>query len=128
MFDEMNEDPRLDLTSLIDVIFMLVIFFVMTMTFASPVLDVTLPKAGHSQKENARTSFELTVREDGSFWDGRNEIARSDLEEWMNRDPEETLILRVDSKAPFESFVKAVDAAKFVRSGRFAIATDKISP
>lgn len=35
MFDDENEEPRIDLTSLIDVIFMLVIFFVMTMTFSS---------------------------------------------------------------------------------------------
>lgn len=32
MFDELEEEPRVDLTPLIDVIFMLVIFFVMTMT------------------------------------------------------------------------------------------------
>ena len=46
MFDDENEEPRIDLTSLIDVIFMLVIFFVMTMTFSSkPVLDIVLPES-----------------------------------------------------------------------------------
>ena len=45
MFDELEEEPRVDLTPLIDVIFMLVIFFVMTMTFSKPVLDVVLPAA-----------------------------------------------------------------------------------
>ena len=46
MFDDENEEPRIDLTSLIDVIFMLVIFFMMTMTFSSkPVLDIVLPES-----------------------------------------------------------------------------------
>ena len=49
MFDELEEEPRVDLTPLIDVIFMLVIFFVMTMTFSKPVLDVVLPAAQNSE-------------------------------------------------------------------------------
>ncbi len=36
MFDELEEEPRVDLTPLIDVIFMLVIFFVMPMTHSFP--------------------------------------------------------------------------------------------
>ncbi len=45
MFDDLDEEPKVDLTPLIDVIFMLVIFFVMTMTFSKPVIDLTLPAA-----------------------------------------------------------------------------------
>ena len=40
MFDDLDEEPKVDLTPLIDVIFMLVIFFVMTMTFSKPVLSL----------------------------------------------------------------------------------------
>ena len=68
MFDELEEEPRVDLTPLIDVIFMLVIFFVMTMTFSKPVLDVVLPAAQNSEvkKKTAELviseSISLTIR------------------------------------------------------------------
>ena len=55
MFDELEEEPRVDLTPLIDVIFMLVIFFVMTMTFSKPVLDVVLPAAQNSEVKKKTT-------------------------------------------------------------------------
>lgn len=121
----MDDDPRPDLTSLIDVIFMLVIFFVMTMNFASPMLDVTLPKASKSESHSTRASLGLTVRADGSIWDGRQQIDKDSLDEWMRQKPDEMLVLYVDEKAPFEGFVEVVNSAKSVRSGRFAIATVK---
>lgn len=40
-----DDDLSLDLTPLIDVIFMLVIFFVLTTTFSKPVIDMILPKS-----------------------------------------------------------------------------------
>ncbi len=58
MFDELEEEPRVDLTPLIDVIFMLVIFFVMTMTFSKPVLDVVLPAAQNSEVKKKTTDRE----------------------------------------------------------------------
>ena len=40
--DPLNDDISLDITPLIDVIFMLLIFFIMTTTFSKPVLDIIL--------------------------------------------------------------------------------------
>lgn len=68
MFDDENEEPRIDLTSLIDVIFMLVIFFVMTMTFSSkPVLDIVLPES--TQAKASEVPEELLVAREGGWLD-----------------------------------------------------------
>ena len=64
MFDELEEEPRVDLTPLIDVIFMLVIFFVMTMTFSKPVLDVVLPAAQNSEVRKKAAELVLSVNSD----------------------------------------------------------------
>ena len=73
MFDDENEEPRIDLTSLIDVIFMLVIFFVMTMTFSSkPVLDIVLPESTQAKASEVPEELLVAVKADGSIWaDGR---------------------------------------------------------
>ena len=41
---DFDEDASIDLTPVIDVIFMLLIFFIMTTTFSKPVLDQQLTK------------------------------------------------------------------------------------
>lgn len=76
MFDELEEEPRVDLTPLIDVIFMLVIFFVMTMTFSKPVLDVVLPAAQNSEVRKKAAELVLSVNSDGKYFFNDQEILK----------------------------------------------------
>ena len=123
MFDELEEERRVDLTPLIDVIFMLVIFFVMTMTFSKPVLDVVLPAAQNSEVRKKAAELVLSVNSDGKYFFNDQEILREDLPRFLSEHPEGTLNLMVDEKAPFESFVYLADLAKVNREGRFVIST-----
>ena len=122
MFDEYDEEPRIDLTPLIDVIFMLVIFFVMTMTFSKPVLDLVLPSADNSivRKE---AELVLNVKSDGSIYYEGGLVTKEDLPKFLDEHPDGMLNLMIDEKAPFESFVSIVDVAKHKRGGRFVIST-----
>lgn len=57
---DFDEDASIDLTPVIDVIFMLLIFFIMTTTFSKPVLDIVLPAsetAEESSRKNADWCF-----------------------------------------------------------------------
>lgn len=45
LFGGFEDEPQIDLTPLIDCLFMLIIFFVLTMSFSKPVLEVVLPQA-----------------------------------------------------------------------------------
>ena len=48
-FDNFEDEPQIDLTPLIDCLFMLIIFFVLTMSFSRPVLEIILPQAEHAE-------------------------------------------------------------------------------
>ena len=119
MFDELEEEPRVDLTPLIDVIFMLVIFFVMTMTFSKPVLDVVLPAAQNSEVKKKTAELVISVK----YFFNDQEIPKEELSRFLSEHPEGTLNLMVDEKAPFEAFVYLADLAKVNREGRFVIST-----
>jgi biopolymer transport protein ExbD len=125
MLDELDDDVRPDLTPLIDVIFMLVIFFVMTMSFSKPVMDIVLPKAEHSEAAKRSAQLELTVTADGVMKHGEEVIEKDALPAFLEREPEAMLNLFVDEKAPFERFIAIVDAAKEKRGGKFIITTGK---
>lgn len=60
-----DDDLNVDLTPLIDVIFMLVIFFIMTMSFTLPVIDFNLPQSGTAQSENRTATIRVSVDENG---------------------------------------------------------------
>lgn len=67
----------IDITPLIDVLFMLIIFFVLTASFTQGRIDVDLPPGGGAPAANE--AITLSVGRGGSItWNGR-EIARSEI-------------------------------------------------
>ena len=73
-----NKSADIDITPLIDVLFMLIIFFVLTASFVQGNLKVDLP-AGEGAPTDTRGAVILTVSPGGRFqWDGR-EITKAEL-------------------------------------------------
>lgn len=124
MNDDLFADAEIDLTPLIDVVFMLLVFFIMTTTFSRPVLDIILPKAENAEKLNEKPKEMLIgIKSDGSIWYNEQVIDREKLPALLDTQPDALLDLHVDEKAPFEAFVSVIDLAKEKRGGRFVITT-----
>ena len=115
---DFDEDASIDLTPVIDVIFMLLIFFIMTTTFSKPVLDIVLP-ASETSEESSRKNAELVISV--NYQD--RQLTKEALAAVLETRPEALLNLYVDEKAPFEAFVGVVDIARLKRGGHFVIST-----
>ena len=121
----LEEEPSIDLTPLIDTIFMLLIFFIMTTTFSRPVLDILLPESSEAEASDDRREQVISIKADGSLhYEGR-QIDKSELDAVLSDRPEALLNLYVDQKAPFEAFVGVVDIAKVKKGDRFVISTQQ---
>lgn len=121
---DFDEEPQIDLTPLIDCLFMLIIFFVLTMTFSRPVLEIVLPQAVHGEANHDRNEIVLSVKPDGSYWlDQDRKVTLAEFEAELDRHPDKLLNIYMDKKADFGSFVAVLDLAKFKRNGRFVIST-----
>ena len=68
LFGSFEDEPQIDLTPLIDCLFMLIIFFVLTMSFSKPVLEVILPKATNAETSQARNELLVSVKADGTLY------------------------------------------------------------
>ena len=124
MYNSIHEEPDIDLTPLIDVVFMLLVFFIMTTTFSRPVLDIVLPKSEEAEKQTTRAKeLVIGIKNDGTIFHNERQVTREELPGILDSMPEAMLNLYVDEKAPFESFVNIVDIAKEKRGGRFVIST-----
>lgn len=121
---DLDEDASIDLTPVIDVIFMLLIFFIMTTTFSKPVLDIILP-ASEAAEDAGRKGSELviSVKADGTIHFQDRQLTKEELTVVLETRPEALLNLYVDEKAPFEAFVGVIDIAKLKRGGHFVIST-----
>lgn len=124
MDNDFSDDVGIDLTPLIDVVFMLLIFFIMTTTFSKPVLDIILPRSEAAENPSAKSKeLQIGIKADGTIHHDGKPVSTDELPAILDSMPEALLDLHVDEKAPFEAFVKVVDIAKEKRGGRFVIST-----
>ena len=126
LFD--NEDDidnaEIDLTPLIDVVFLLLIFFIMATSFTKPVIDIILPESSSAQK-NTKTQQELviTITADGTLYYQQRPISQEELVQLLDQYPNRYLNIHVDKATPFEDFLQVIDCAKLKRNGEFIITT-----
>lgn len=128
-----QEDLQINLTPLIDVVFLLLIFFMVTTTFTRETrLAVSLPEADGAPVQELPDSIEISVSQGGSYAiDGKALVnAQLDtlmraLEEVSLGNKEVPLILIADAEATHQSVVTAMDAIGQSGFSRLSIATRK---
>ncbi len=110
-------DAEIDLTPLIDVIFMLLLFFILASTFSAPVLQVLLPAAETAVAvESDPSRLVFSIDENGSLHHQGLPLESSALPELLAETPDGPVELRVDRTAPFDAFVQVMDPVR--ASGR----------
>lgn len=90
----------MDITPLIDVLFMLIIFFVLTASFVQGKLDVNLPQG---EGESADTSGAIVVTIDADkkiFWDGR-EIDKESLAHYAASSRDREILVAGDKETSY---------------------------
>lgn len=130
------EDPEISLTGLIDVVFLLLIFFMVSTTFEhQAVLKVDLPEAKNvSAPEDQPNSFELVIDPNGQFYlndrqliDGKPATLRAAFIEAAGDDRNTPVILRADAQTPHHFVVTAMDVTAQLGFSRLSIATERIT-
>jgi biopolymer transport protein ExbD len=124
---EEGKPPRteINITSLIDVIFMLVVFFMLGASFEKPAVTLTLPQAS-SRELPERLSLTVMVDSGGRiFFEGTELDHASLLSRLSAYGPElQTVALECDSKADFGNAVAVMDIIKNAGARNVAIRHD----
>lgn len=125
------DDPEINLTSLIDVVFLLLIFFMVSTTFErQALLRVDLPEAATAEREALPAVIELVITEDGRIFVGDRMLVdeskrtlQTALSEAFAESPDAMLVIRADAEAAHRLVVRAMDAAAAEGIQRLTIAT-----
>lgn len=107
-------DATFNMSSMTDIVFLLLIFFMLTSTLVTVnAIDVLLPKAG-GKTEN-KGSISVSITKDSKFYMDKNEIADSELESVILKkfsgEEKKTLIIRGDENVPYKQIMHVIDIA-----------------
>ena len=123
------ESKPLNLTPLIDVVFQLLIFFMVTAVFAiTPGLDIKLPEAEESEAPEKENLF-VVIDEDGMMKLNHKTVTFNSLKDELSRKRQEldnttVLIIQGDEMSFHGQVVKVMDIARQVGIIDLVIATE----
>lgn len=113
------DDVSINLTPLIDVVFLLLIFFMVSTTFSRETqLSIDLPEAQGQVKESSGEEIEILIDEAGSYRvngqslvDGNMRTLQAAIYKISAGDTTLPMIITADAQAAHEDVVRAMDAA-----------------
>ena len=113
---EDQEEAEINLTPMLDVVFIMLIFFIVTAVFVKePGVEVTRPEAATAFTPDAGSIF-VAVTSNNEIWvDGRSippEGVRAAIERLATENPEGGVVIQADREAFNEFVINVMDAAK----------------
>ncbi len=134
-----QDETGIELTPLIDVVFLLLIFFMISTTFTKETsLKINLPESSGEQVSAVPTSVEIQISAEAQYaiaadTDGVAQPLINSTRETLKRalsgfksEQKVLLIIRADRKAPHESVIKVMDVAQQLGLTNITFATQQV--
>ena len=125
-----SDEPRIDLTPMVDVVFLLLIFFMISTTFVeSPGISIKLPEAYSQSVEREPQELKIYLSRDGEIYYLDRKISISDykglLAEHQSDADTTTILLLADQESRHGKVVTLMDLARDAGFVKLAIATEQ---
>ncbi len=122
--------PHVDLTPMIDVVFLLLIFFMISTTFIeNPGFKIDLPDASAEQLTKDEKEVQVYLTASGEIYLEREPVSMQELADaltgYQAAAKQMTFLLMADKEALHGKVIALMDLAKTAGFGQLAIATDK---
>ena len=123
-----EEDNEINLTPMLDVVFIMLIFFIVTASFIKEAgIDVDRPDAPTGDRQDD-ASILIAISSGDEIWIDRKEVdpraVRSIIERLHAENPKGSIVIQADEESTNEMLVAVMEAAKQAGVANVAIATD----
>ena len=126
--NDQNEEPGVDMGPLMDCVFILLIFFIVTTTFVEETgVEVDKPQAA-SSVQLEKTSILLAITDKGQVVYGGNEIGIGGVQSTVNRllrKEDVPVIIQADAASQSGLLVRVIDEAKLAGATKVSLASLK---
>ncbi|SDB36982.1 outer membrane transport energization protein ExbD (TC 2.C.1.1.1) [Pseudidiomarina indica] len=124
-----EEDTQIDMTPMLDVVFILLIFFIVTASFVKEAgIDVNRPEAATAVQKD-RANILVAISETGEVWINKRQVdvraVQANIERLYAENPQGSVVIQADKKATTDVLIKVMDAARAAGVFDVSIATQE---
>ena len=124
-----EEAADIDITPMLDIVFIMLIFFIVTATFVKESgIDVTRPDAETAVKQN-RVAILIAIRDNNEIWINRRQIdlasVRANVEKLHAENPQGGAVIQADRQAETGVLVEIMDQVRLAGVGAISIAAEE---
>mgnify|MGYP001209875494 FL=1 len=124
-----EEDADIDITPMLDIVFIMLIFFIVTATFVKESgIDVTRPDAETAIKQN-RVAILIAIRDNNEIWINRRKVdlasVRANVEKLHAENPQGGAVIQADRQAETGVLVEIMDQVRLAGVGAISIAAEE---
>lgn len=121
-----NEDDGIDLTPMLDVVFIMLIFFIVTTSFVKEAgITVNRPQAASAQKKEKASIF-IAINKSGDIWLDKRKVdlrsVRANVEKMKAESPEGAVVIQADQTSKTGILVKVMDQVRLAGVSNISIA------
>ena len=124
-----EEETEINLTPMLDVVFIMLIFFIVTASFIKEAgLDVNRPDAPVTETKPEDANILVAIDQNNDIWIDRRLIdpraVRANIERLHAENPKGSIVIQADEGSTHETLVIVMEAAKAAGVTNVAIASD----
>ena len=111
-----EEEATIDMTPMLDVVFIMLIFFIVTASFVKEAgIDVNRPEAATAVKKD-RANILIAISDKNEIWINKRRIdaraVQANIERLRAENPQGSVVIQADKKATTETLIKVMDASR----------------
>jgi biopolymer transport protein ExbD len=127
---QQEEESEINITPMLDVVFIMLIFFIVTASFVKEAgVDVKRPGAMTAETKGMASIF-IAITEEGDIWIDRRMVdvraVQANIERLLAENPKGSVIIQADRESKNGLLVQVMDAAKLAGVQDISIAAERI--
>lgn len=124
-----EEDAAIDMTPMLDIVFIMLIFFIVTTSFVKEAgIEVNKPEASQAESKPKANIF-VAINDNGDIWMDKRmvdvERVQANLEKMLAEQATDTVIVQADEEAKHGKVMKVMDQIKAAGIDKIVVAGKK---
>lgn len=125
---EDEEDTEINMTPMLDIVFIMLIFFIVTTSFTKETgIDVNRPSANTAERKE-RGNILIAINQENQVWMDRRQIdirsVRANIERFRAENPEGAVVIQADRNATTGILIQVMDQTRLAGVTNISIAAD----
>jgi biopolymer transport protein ExbD len=125
-----QEESEVNLTPMLDVVFIMLIFFIVTASFVKEAgIDVSRPPAATAERKE-RGNILVAITENDQIWMDRRQVdprsIRANIERLHAENPQGSVVIQADKNSKNGLLVQVMDAARLAGVSNVALAAEVV--